>query len=422
MAGPSLLNLPEDASLEARDAALAAALDGAVQAGGATGAAVAVVRDGRLAFSYATGVVRAGDVRVTDQTLFRIGSVGKFLTAIATVQAAARGEISLDAPIVTVLPGVDSGITARLLLSHQAGVPDSSTCDPALKTPAAWADRHARDPLWSPPGALFNYSNAGMTMAAAAIERATHRPFVDLVRERIFGPAGMQGAVYALVSPRQAHAYGHAPDGLPVPDEPACGLNVAAGAAWMSARDLASLAQALMRADAPLVTSAGLKEILREERSTTGAAVDYAGLGIFLRHYRGRTIAYHGGTMNGFSAFFVLVPDEKFALAILVNAAGVASFPGAAIDLYLPPREALGPPPVDTDSFPRYVGTYTDAQGELGTFRIEFAGDGVFRMVPLGRRRVERFNDSFSGVFWPDASGVLKYFATRWGVAVRIAD
>lgn len=188
----------------------------------------------------------------------------------------------------------------------------------------------------------------------------------------------------------------------------------------MSALDLALLAQGLMRAAAPLVTSARLVEILHEERSTTGAAVDYAGLGIFLRHYRGRTIAYHGGTMNGFSAFFVLVPDEKFALAILLNAAGAASFPGSAIDLYLPPHEPLGAPPVDADSFPQYVGTYADAHGELGTFRIESAGDNVFRMVPLRGRRVERFNDSFSGTFWPDESGALKYFATRWGVAVRV--
>jgi CubicO group peptidase (beta-lactamase class C family) len=422
MAGASSLDVPADASLEARDAALAAALDGAVRSSGATGAAVAVVRGGELAFSYATGVVRAADAQVTDQTLFRIGSVGKFMTAIANVQAVEHGELSLDAPIVNVLPGVDPAITTRLLLSHQAGVPDSDTCDQALDTPSAWATVHARDPLWSPPGALFNYSNAGMTLAAAALERATGRSFVDLVRERIFGPAGMHGATYTLVSPQQAHAYGHAADGSPVPDEPTCGLTVAAGAAWMSARDLASLARGLMRLDAPLVTSTDLMEILREERSTTGATVDYAGVGIFLRHYRGRAIAYHGGSMNGFSAFFVLVPDEKFALAILVNAAGVASFPGSAIDLYLPPREPLGAPPIDRDSFPRYVGTYADSHGELGTFRIESAGDSIFRMVPLGGRRVERFNESFSGTFWPDASGAFKYFATRWGVGVRVAD
>ena len=237
MAGASSLEVPEDASLEARDAALAAALDRAVQSSGATGAAVAVVRDGELAFSHATGVVRAGDARVTDQTLFRIGSVGKLMTAIANVQAAEHGELSLDAPIVNVLPGVDPAITTRLLLSHQAGVPDSNTCDEALDTPSAWSNAHAHDPLWSPPGALFNYSNAGMAMAAAALERATGRSFADLVRERIFGPAGMHGATYALVPPQQAHAYGHAADGLPVPDEPTCGLTVAAGAAWMSARD-----------------------------------------------------------------------------------------------------------------------------------------------------------------------------------------
>ena len=418
----SALDVPEDASLETRDAALAAALDRAVEHSGATGAAVAVVRDGALAFTHATGVVRAGGARVTDETLFRIGSVGKLITAIAAVQAAERGEFSLDASIRDVLPGADPAITMRLLLSHQAGVPDRATCDQALDTPSAWTSVHAGEPLWSPPGAIFNYSNAGMTIAAAALERVTSSSFTGLVRERVFGPAEMQGATYALVAGSPAHASGHAADGSPVPDEPACGLIIAAGAAWMSARDLASLARGLMRVDAPLVTKAYLTEMLREARSTTGVGVEYAGLGIFLRHYRGRTIAYHGGTMNGFSAYFVLVPEERFALAILSNAAGVAGFPGAAIDLYLPPREPLGAPPVDSDSFARYPGTYADPHGELGTIRIESAGDGVFRMVPLGERRVGRFNDSFSGTFWPDASGTFKYFATRWGVAVRVDE
>jgi CubicO group peptidase (beta-lactamase class C family) len=416
------LQVPADASPEARDAALAAALDRVVASSGATGAALAVVRDGELAFSYATGVERAGGARITDETLFRIGSVGKFFTALSAVLAAEQGELSLDAPIADVLPGVDPAITMRLLLSHQAGVPDSATCEKGLDTPSAWASVHAGDPLWSPPGALFNYSNAGMTLAAAALERTTGRAFTDLVRERLFGPAEMHTATYALDPASPAHAHGHASDGSPVADEPVCGLNIAAGAAWTSARELAALARSLIRVDAPLLTNADLAEVLREERSTTGADIDYAGLGIFLRHYRGRTIANHGGTMNGFSAQFVFVPEERFALAILVNGAGAAGFPGAAIDLYLPPRAAVGAPPVDRDSFPHYRGMYSDPHGELGTFRIESAGEGVFRMVPLSGRRVQQFNETFTGTFWADSTGVFRWFATRWGVALRVGE
>jgi CubicO group peptidase (beta-lactamase class C family) len=413
---------PDGISQEERDAMLAVALDQAVEHSGATGAAVAVVRGGKLAFSHATGVTRAGGAQVTDRTLFRIGSVGKFVTAIAAVQAARRGEVSLDASLAELLPGVARGITMRLLLSHQAGVPESASCEDGLDTPSKWASVHARDPLWSPPGALYNYSNPGVTMAAAVLERATSQPFPELVRDRVFVPSGMHGATYVLAASSPAHAFGHDSKGAPVADEPACGLNLAAGAAWMSAKDLAALGLGLMRADAPLVTSDDLAQILRKERSTTGADVDHAGLGIFLRQHRGRTIAYHGGTMNGFSAFFAFVPEEGFALAILVNATGVASFPGAAIDRYLPPREPLGPPPIYRNSVPRYVGTYSDPRGELGRFRIESVGDGVLRMVPLGGRRVDQFNDSFSGTFWPDTTGRFLYFATRWGVGVRVAD
>gem|GEM_PF-5959663 len=64
------------------------------------GAAVAVIRDGRLIYARGYGVasVETGSP-VTPEMLFRLGSTTKMLTASALVTLAAAGKLKLDAPI-----------------------------------------------------------------------------------------------------------------------------------------------------------------------------------------------------------------------------------------------------------------------------------------------------------------------------------
>ena len=65
----------------------------------AVGLAVGVVRDGRLAFFRGHGFADiASGVPVTEDTVFRIGSITKTFTAIAVLQLHEQGDIDLDAP------------------------------------------------------------------------------------------------------------------------------------------------------------------------------------------------------------------------------------------------------------------------------------------------------------------------------------
>ncbi|MCL2203605.1 MAG: serine hydrolase [Defluviitaleaceae bacterium] len=72
-------------------------------------------------------------VPVTERTLFNVGSTAKVFTAMAAMQLVEAGELDLDEPIVTYLPGFslrphplyggNSGnITARMLLTHTSGI------------------------------------------------------------------------------------------------------------------------------------------------------------------------------------------------------------------------------------------------------------------------------------------------------------
>ena len=99
----------------------------------AVGLAVGVIRDGRLASFHAHGLANiASHTPVTEDTVFRIGSITKTFTAVAVMQLWEQGLIDLDAPAndylraFRMVPAKPSWrpATVRHLLTHTAGVPE----------------------------------------------------------------------------------------------------------------------------------------------------------------------------------------------------------------------------------------------------------------------------------------------------------
>lgn len=102
----------------------------------APGAAVAILREGRLVYLHAFGVrSREETIPVTPDTLFRLGSTTKMLTALVTLDAAAQGRLKLEAPLRTYVKELDPALgklTPRQLLTHTAGMREAS---PATRAP-----------------------------------------------------------------------------------------------------------------------------------------------------------------------------------------------------------------------------------------------------------------------------------------------
>ena len=92
--------------------------------------AVLVTRDGRTLFEGAYGFAdRERRVPNTPQTQFRVGSMNKMVTAVATLQLVQAGTLRLDAPIGTYLPDypnaeMASKVTVHHLLTHTGGTGD----------------------------------------------------------------------------------------------------------------------------------------------------------------------------------------------------------------------------------------------------------------------------------------------------------
>jgi CubicO group peptidase (beta-lactamase class C family) len=97
----------------------------------AVGLAVGIVRDGALASFYAHGLADiASNIPVTQDTVFRIGSITKTFTAIAVMQLCEQGLVDLDAPANQYLRAYRlvpakarfRPATVRHLLTHTAGI------------------------------------------------------------------------------------------------------------------------------------------------------------------------------------------------------------------------------------------------------------------------------------------------------------
>ena len=144
-------------------------------------------------------------VALTPESLFRIGSLTKPLTATAAVAMVARGELRLDDPLCRYLAGCPDawrGVTLHHLLSHTSGIPDlfGEVEEAPLPGTRAAIDRavatHGSAPPAAAPGERYAYSNFNYVLLAYAMEVAGGKGWEDLLRETVFTPAGMGSTRY----------------------------------------------------------------------------------------------------------------------------------------------------------------------------------------------------------------------------------
>ncbi len=272
------------------------------------------------------GVAASGD------TVYRIASLSKPVTATAAMMLAESGKLELDAPIqkyCLAFPQKPWPITARELLSHQSGIRDYRNTQETLNTLhynnlREALPQFAGDPLEFEPGTKMQYSSYGCVVLGCVIEGASGMAFNDYMQQAVFGPARMLATrlddVFAI-SPHRARGYVLSADGTlqnaPFVDvsnkPPGSGIN-------STARDMGNFLAALFAGK--LVSAATLESMLTPEKTRDGKSTIY-GLGFFrggpLSSYRGLKEAGHGGDQQGFSSTMYLLPSRQFGVVVLCN-------------------------------------------------------------------------------------------------------
>jgi CubicO group peptidase (beta-lactamase class C family) len=344
------------------------------------GVAAAVVRAGGLAWFHARGVA---DTRsrepVTENTVFRIGSVTKTVTAVAVMQLSEQGLVDLDAPVTDYLrafpltpakPGL-APVTLRHLLTHTAGIGywprPSDLLRPGLgsgvqtRRPARPLRQYLRRGLRVEvePGTKWMYSNHGFAALGQVVEDVTGEPYDRYLREHLFEPLGMEHTDLVLserVRERLATGYVLGRRGLqPVPwrDVPTPG----GGAVCSTMRDMVRYVAALLAGG-----SNRSGTILQPDTLATMFAPHFQpdprmpgmGLGFDLSKEGNHRIVGKDGVVSGFLADVALAPDDDLGVIVLANTGGLDArgAPTPLVQAIMRHLLALPDNPIRTDLAP----------------------------------------------------------------------
>lgn len=297
---------------------------------GSPGAAVIVVRDGKVLFQSAYGEadLRTGEP-VTTGTVFHLASVGKQMTAVAILQLAERGKLKLDDPVARHLPelkGWAEKVTIRHLLLHTGGLPDTYDAleerggtpgnASALKLLARWKR------LDFAPGTRQDYSNTGYDVLGSLIERVSGQSFDAYMQQHVFGPAGMKDT-FAWDEARRArsrHARGYDwdEDRWVLDDESPLNRLHGSGSVSSTVEDMARYDKALF--GGKLVGEASLAEMFKPGRLANGQAIPYGfGWEIDRDEESGLLYEGHSGAWMGFGSYYLHYPDKKLSVIVLAN-------------------------------------------------------------------------------------------------------
>ncbi len=322
------------------------------------GLAIAILKDGKLAWSRAFGVVKAGEsTPVGTDTIFPAASLSKPVVAYAILRMRDANLIDIDRPLWRYLPYADlpdveyaKTMTARHALSHSSGLQN-------------WRfGREDKLQFAFKPGESFQYSGEGYYYLLRVIEEISGRGFEEYMQDAVLRPLGMVNSTYgwnAAIEPKVT--WGH--NGRMRPSE---GFNAQRGremlvtaeklkkplASWKH-EDVAK-AYAEANKDAPifpnflLPNSAGslltsvdqyaqflgrllkprgdqldLSAAARRDMFITQTKINSAvswGLGVGLEKYGGRTHVWHWGDNGNFKAFMMGDTANASGVVVFTNA------------------------------------------------------------------------------------------------------
>jgi len=358
------------------------------------GAAIGIVRDGHLIYAkgFGTSNIETG-APVTAETLFRLGSTTKMLTAAAVATLVAEGKLDFQDPVGKYIHGLDPAIaalTVNQLLSHTAGLKDEAVMNGRHDEASLGEEirRWKSDWLFTKPGVIFSYANPGYWLAGYLAETVAGQPYADVMEDRVFGPLGMaRSTLRPLMAMTRPLSQGHdLIDGKiavlrPAPDNAA---NWPAGSVFSNLNDLSRFVIAVMNdgklGGRQVLSPAVVTALTTPHAAAPGWRTKY-GYGLNLQESGGMQVWMHGGARAGYGSFIAMLPGRQSALIVLCNRSG-QSLEKTRLKI----MEMLGGPPperhdamagstIPPSEFGVYAGTYRN--GETTT-RITERGGKLF--------------------------------------------
>jgi CubicO group peptidase (beta-lactamase class C family) len=410
------------------------------------GAAIAIVVDGKLAFTKGFGVanVETGEP-VSSNMLFRIGSTTKMFTAAGLVLLAEEGRVKLDAPIGDYVKGLHPSVarlTSHQLLTHTSGLADANAVvGPHDETALAERVRALNDKdFFDEPGKVYSYSNPGYWAAGLVAQEVSGQLYADHLRERIFEPLGMTRTTFRpTMAVTWPFALGHGPEDRspakiirPLADNAAVWP---AGQMFTTAPEFARFCTAFMDGG-QLEGKQVLSKFVMEKLSTPYAPVPnddrHYGYGLSVRDEGGLRWLSHTGSRTGYGSQARMCPEKKFAVIILCNKTGANLMRVAdkAVELALgtktkpePSRRRLT---MSAEEMARYAGNYSNGRTTIALRvregKLTGAQGGVVAKVGENRfvRAAVGLSPEMEFSFVKDADGAITHLMARGRLSKRV--
>lgn len=295
--------------------------------------AVLLAKDGKPLFTGAYGQANK-DFNAPNKpdTKFNLGSMNKMFTGVAVAQLAERGKLSFDDPISKYLSTdwlpreVADKITVEHLLTHTSGL--GSYFSDKFMNSSRELYRKVDDykPLVAEerpqfePGTQSAYSNTGMLVLGAVIEKASGQDYFEYIRANIYQPAGMTNSdCYELdrVNPNLAVGYSkeRGADGKPVYVNNVFKHVIRGGPAGGGY----STVEDLLRFDQALRSGKLVKAETREQMWSPKPHSPNYGYGFGLQGGPGNLIVGHTGGFPGISSSLEIHVDGGWTVVVLSN-------------------------------------------------------------------------------------------------------
>ena len=240
------------------------------------GAAVHVSRWGETLYEAHFGNVR-------ENTLFRLASMTKPITAAAVLILADRKKLSLKDPVIKYLPGFPAELQIIHLLSHCSGLSQSYYADHITDQyradPALLVDYISSVPFDHAPGTHPEYNPvAAFALLTAIVEKAAEVDFATFAEKEIFVPLGMTDTTFlptkeqwARLTPMEDTVPGCIFEGYPV-------TNPLGGAGLVSSlADYVKFAQMLLDKGAGILSENAVRTMSTAQFGTWGCGVRVVG-------------------------------------------------------------------------------------------------------------------------------------------------
>jgi CubicO group peptidase (beta-lactamase class C family) len=365
------------------------------------GGFILIIKENNIVYQKHFGMADAEKgVPIDQQSSFNLASVAKHFTAYAILMLGQQGKLNVDDPVhkyIPDLPRYAHTITIRQLAHHTSGLASTDVlrlfanidlADPWSQEDELGLIKRYRS-LNFTPGDESLYSNAGYSLLARVIEKASGINYEEYLRENIFIPLGMNNTyVYDQIGKKIPFmAYGHQKqNGKHAPIMKAGDASYGGSNIFIPAQDMASWSRNFLKPGPEhkqIVNSLLNKSYI----SNDGDTINYS-WGMYVTDYKGLKMVSHSGGDLGFKSRFLIFPDQQTIIFAAFNTESISERPivmGIA-DLLLSeqfqviqPKERI-PVAVDSSILEKYQGTFRLPDGQL--IRFELENDSLQLILP----------------------------------------